>query len=194
MKRVMGIVAGAVLGLVVLGGAALWLLHERTVPPAAVALTVPRLSSSVPIAVSRPGTAVAPSAAPWNLPALAGSSTTIPSEHVASAPPTLAQIQSHLQAIGASKQPNIAELDGALQDLEKNRGSSVIGNVDIAALRDTLARASRIQVIADEIRTLSSGVAGPDVAVQLQAKISEIQQLQSGMRTVTVPVPTPVVR
>lgn len=191
MNRWINIAAGAVLGFTVLGGVAFWLLREPTVLPVVTTPMVPRLSSVPPPPSSQTGTAAVSSTAPWNLPSPVASATIAPGgvERGASAPPTIAQIQSRLQAIGASKQPSITELDSALADLEKNRGSSLIGNVDISVLRDTLARANRIQILAQEVQSLSTGAPGPNTAAQLESKVNEIQQLQSGIRSAMVPTP-----
>lgn len=203
MNRGTGIAAGVVLGFAVLAGAAFWLLREPAVPVTAAPTALG--SKPVPPASGLPGVpgapvpldanAAAPSGAPWNLSGSAATSAApAPGEAGRAAAPTMEQIQSRLLAIVASKQPNLAELDGVMADLEKVSGRSVVGGVDLAAVRANLARANRMQAIALEMQTLAAAAPGPENAALLQARVSELQELQKGLRPVTIPTPTPAVR
>lgn len=197
MIRSTSFVAGITLAVAVLGAAAFYFLHEPvadlgviapvspTASTAPDALRVP-LAPAVPLSASEDAVG-SPAVAPWSLSSSAASAPALPIavDPARANAPSIAQIQSRLQAIAGSKKPDIAELDKVLAELEKNQGSSVIAGVDIGALRDNLARADRMQRIALEVQALSALAPGPDTTASLQAKVNEIQQLQSGMRAVT---------
>jgi hypothetical protein len=93
---------------------------------------------------------------------------------------SMQQIQRRLQVLTAGgKQVDPVALDGILADLMRTQNSSQVGGVDLAVLRDTLARSQKISKLAQEMQQLAQQ---PNVSAdKIQAKVAEIQKLQAGI-------------
>ncbi|MEW5889532.1 MAG: hypothetical protein AB1768_10910 [Pseudomonadota bacterium] len=97
--------------------------------------------------------------------------------------PSLDDIQRRLLALTAQgRAVSPKEVDAVLADLQRNQGKNVVAGVDIGALRDNLARAERMQQLAQEMQAIAANPKKEDQA-RLQALMAEIQRLQAGMST-----------
>lgn len=96
--------------------------------------------------------------------------------------PRLEDIQRQLTALLAhGRQPTIAEVDHLLAELQRSQGSNEVGGINLAALRDNLARTKEIQQLAKEIQRLAEQPGKPDVA-RMQQLVAQIQQQQAGIK------------
>lgn len=90
-------------------------------------------------------------------------------------------LQAKLSAMTAGgKPPNAKDLDGILAELQQINGSTDVGGVNLAALRNNLARAEEIQRLGKEMQTIAQAPGKQD-APKLQSLMAEIQQQQAGM-------------
>lgn len=90
-------------------------------------------------------------------------------------------LQAKLAAMTAGgKPPNSKDLDAILAELQQINGSTDVGGVNLAALRNNLARAEEIQRLGKEMQTISQSPTKQDAA-RLQSLMAEIQQQQAGM-------------
>ncbi|MDD5333133.1 MAG: hypothetical protein PHS32_05245 [Rhodoferax sp.] len=97
--------------------------------------------------------------------------------------PSIEAIQQRLQAqVAGGKVPSPKELDAALSDLQRNQGKDVIGGVNIAALRENLARVERLRQIALEVQAIASNPQKQDQA-RLQVLMTEVRTVQTAMQS-----------
>ncbi len=90
-------------------------------------------------------------------------------------------IQAKLASMTAGgKPPDPRALDALLSELERTQHTSVVGGVNIAALRDNLAKATEIGNLAKEMEQAAKQPK-PDVQ-KIQGMMDQIKQLQVGMR------------
>lgn len=91
----------------------------------------------------------------------------------------LARIQARLAEMSTVGKADPREVDGLLAELQRIKGNEV-GGVNIAALRDNLAKAQEIQRLAAELDQMAHRP-NPDPR-QVQDLVARIQKLQAGMR------------
>lgn len=196
----MGMGAGAVL-VCALGGYLWWQSSGSAPDPAAQAparATPPQVAapSTFPAApaagsgASGPLGQALPSTAPWvaapGVPAPGRQGPNVPAVGKAGAP-SIDDIQRRLQGLTANgRQPTAREVDAVLADLQRNQGSDVVVGVNLQALRDNLARADRMQQIAQEVQTLAANPRKEDLP-RLQALSAEMQRLQTSIAVPTGP-------
>ncbi|WP_286758051.1 hypothetical protein [Ralstonia sp. RL] len=106
----------------------------------------------------------------------------LPAQDAGGKKPGLEEIQRRLAAMMANgRTPSLQEVDAVLADLQRNQGKNNVAGVDLAALRENLARAAEIQRLAKEMETLSRQPGKPDLP-RMQALLAQIQQQQAGLR------------
>jgi hypothetical protein len=86
-----------------------------------------------------------------------------------------------LKSMREGKQPDPKKLDAALARVEAAAGQNVVSGVNIDAVRNNLAIAQKLQVIAGELDA-ESKKAGKLDTDRLRALAAQVQQLQSQMR------------
>lgn len=174
------LLAGFALGAIVLGVLAGMILARTTSAPGATATAAPESGSRSLVSPSAPGPAPMAQFGQSGQPSVPGMPAAGPlaqSERTKA----LAAIQTRLNAMTSSGKPiDPKELDGVLADLARTQGNNV-GGVDVAALRDNLARAQQIQTLANQIQA-EAKQAKPDMQ-QIQSAMAQIQKLQAGMHT-----------
>lgn len=90
------------------------------------------------------------------------------------------EFQRRLGAMTANgRTPDPGELDALLADMQRSRGSDEMAGVNLAALRENLYRADRIQTLAKEMEQLVQQP-NPDLP-RIQLLMTQIQQLQAGI-------------
>ncbi len=151
------------------------------VPGPAAAPTAP--SGTVGMASVPAGQALPPTA-PWatgpGAPAPGKLGVNVPAVGKAGAP-SIDDIQRRLQGLTANgRQPTAREVDAVLADLQRNQGTDVVAGVNLQALRDNLARADRMQQIAQEVQALAANPRKEDLP-RLQALSAEMQRLQTSI-------------
>lgn len=173
------LLAGFALGAVVLGVLAGMILARTTSAPGGTATAVPE--SGRPLATpSMPGPLPMAQFSQPSQPSFPGMPPAGPLAQSERAK-ALQAIQTRLNAMTTSGKPiDPKELDGVLADLARTQGNNV-GGVDVAALRDNLARAQQIQTLANQIQAQAKQ-AKPDMQ-QIQSAMAQIQKLQAGMHT-----------
>jgi hypothetical protein len=96
--------------------------------------------------------------------------------------PGIDEIQAELQGLtAAGRQPSAAEVDRVLAKLQQNQGRSVVGGVDLQALRNNLQLADRIRVLSEQMQPLVQNPS-PENMQKMQAMAAEMQRLQASMR------------
>lgn len=189
-----GMATGAVL-VAALGGYLWWQSAQQPVQPGLVppsvgpSASVVRPSGAPSVPGSQSGTALPPGTgatadAPWATspvpPSAARLGARPPSAGQPGAP-SIEDIQSRLQGLTANgRQPTAREVDAILADLQRNQGTDVVGGVNLQTLRDNLARADRMQQIAQEVQTLAANPRKEDLP-RLQTLSAEMQRLQASV-------------
>lgn len=140
-------------------------------PPKAVTLAQPPASQRTD---ESPAPASARGTPPWLAPQSGRApSPTSKQEH------ELARIQARLAQLSTVGKADPREVDGLLAELQRIKGNEVAG-VNIAALRDNLAKAQEIQRLAEELNRMAHRP-NPDPQ-QVQDLVARIQRVQAGMR------------
>jgi hypothetical protein len=195
-----GIATGAAL-VAALGGYLWWQsmqdpLQGSAVPPSvgpAASVAKPSVPPSVPggpLGAALPPGPSSTADAPWATPSVPPSAAKLgmhpPAVGKAGAP-SIEDIQRRLQGLTANgRQPTALEVDAILADLQRNQGTNVVGGVNLQALRDNMARADRMQQIAQEVQTLAANPRKEDLP-RLQALSAEMQRLQASVSVPTGP-------
>ena len=86
-----------------------------------------------------------------------------------------------VKSMREGKQPDPRKLDAALARVEAAAGQNVVSGVNIDAVRNNLAIAQKLQVIAGELDVESKKTGKLDTD-RLRALAAQVQQLQSQMR------------
>ncbi|WP_155947061.1 hypothetical protein [Pseudacidovorax intermedius] len=102
----------------------------------------------------------------------------------------LEQISAKLQTMRANNKPDPVEVEKAIAELESVYGSSVVGGIDLKAVRSNLRGVSRMQELQKEIEQLRAAPAETKEAkeankAKLAEKYKEIQSVVGRMQTPT---------
>lgn len=179
---------GALIGalvVAVLAALIFWLRPAPAPAPEMPSSAQPGLATPAPNPASA---ATAPSAAmppPWmNAPGAAAPKAANP-ERVRE----LRAVQARLSSLMAGgRKPDPKELNAVLDDLIRIQGTTVIGGVDFAVLKNNLAKSQEIEALAREMEQVSKQPK-PD-AKRIQALMEKIQAAQAGLRS-DVMAPSP---
>lgn len=177
-------VIGALLGLAILAVVALvlWLMNK---PAEGLPAIGPAPQAHLPAETSSTS-AAAPAGGATALPPTPWSTTENPRPPAASSQaagvPSIDEIQNRLTAMTANgRTPSAREVDDLLADLQRNQGRNDVAGVDLAVLRENLARAEEIQRLAREMEKMAQNPKQQDIP-RLQAMMAQIQHLQAGIK------------
>jgi hypothetical protein len=175
-------IIGALLGLAILAvvTVAVWLINKPAATDAREAKPAPQAYP--------PSTQAAPVAGSGALPPAPWLTMENPQPPAASSPsvgarkPGIDDIQNRLAAMTAGgRAPSAREVDTLLADLQRNQGRNDVAGVDLAVLRENLARAEEIQRLAKEMEQIALNPKQQDIP-RLQTTMARIQQLQAGIK------------
>jgi hypothetical protein len=200
MTRNLSMVMAALLGGIVVG-VVVWFAKPAVMPsvtkPATVAAPVPAGTVAAPLATSV-GQAAPP---PWANAGTSGAQAPGLGAAIHGAPvdPAKAQAREALRTrllglTAGGRHPTPAEMNDILGDLQRVEGSSTIGGVDIAALRNNLVKVNEMQQLGAEL-TAQTQLPGGGDKQKIQQLLTRVRQLQSEMQlNVAVAPPAAVPR
>lgn len=200
MNRGLLVLLAAVCGGLVVG-LVMWLAEPTATAPKAAAVkpAIPATvlpSSSTAADAAMAGKQAAPThqqLPPWarNLRSTP-SATPLPASAAMSAKQhQLAAVQARLQELMRRGNPSVAEVDDVLADLIRVQGNTVIGGVDLAALRNKLAAVTELQRIAGQLKAETQKPDGGDKhrIKQLTDQLKALQPRLRGSVLATGPAP-----
>ncbi|RDI21880.1 hypothetical protein DFR41_1084 [Pseudacidovorax intermedius] len=171
---------------------------ESNASPAAVEPAPRPASAADPVKSPAEGRTLA---APWERSDAAGATKNAASQGPGNVPPAasaadsermrrLEQISAKLQTMRANNKPDPVEVEKAIAELESVYGSSVVGGIDLKAVRSNLRGVSRMQELQKEIEQLRAAPAETKEAkeankAKLAEKYKEIQSVVGRMQTPT---------
>ena len=173
------IVAGVVC--LVLMGAAFWYVTDSQQLMATAPAAAPAGNPAAAATQVQPGGTATPSA-PWA--SASASPANVASEAMVARERQARELDAMQADIAKSmrdgKQPDPRKIDAALAKVEEASGQTVVGGVDIEAVRSNVAIAQKMQVLAAELDAESKKEKLDND--RLRALIVQVQQLQSQLR------------
>lgn len=88
-----------------------------------------------------------------------------------------------LVALQAKERPSPSEVSAAIAQLEDAQGSSVFHGLKLDVLRANLQVGQRMSELAAEFEAMQKRAPGKELTADMMAKLQEMQQLQSKLRT-----------
>lgn len=203
MTRSASLILAAVLGGIVVGGI-VWLTKPEPVTTPAVPQATSPLATKPPATLANTLPAPSPSQAPpWadSSGVVAGPSSASLASAISMSPSKRSEkarqrdaIRARIQKLTANgRHPTPAEMNDVLGDLERVEGSSALGGVNIAALRENLVAVDKLQKLSLELQAESQKPGGGDKQ-KIQSILAQLKQIQANMNyNVAAPVGTPAV-